>query len=49
MNKPMLTILTSILTFICFMGTFITMSSGDQGTFIGGLMVGCFWLGRLMK
>ena len=49
MNKTMLTILTIVFTAICFIEAGITMSNPNQGTFIGGLMVGCFWLGRLMK
>jgi hypothetical protein len=49
MNRTIITILTASFTIICFIGMFITFGTGEQGTFTGGLMVGCFWLGWLMK
>jgi len=49
MNKTMLAILTSSFTLICFIGMFKTFGTCEQGIFLGGLMVGYFWLGHLFK
>ena len=42
-------ILTLSFTIICLVGTIMTMNTQNQGSFIGGLSVGYFWLGWLLK
>jgi asparagine N-glycosylation enzyme membrane subunit Stt3 len=42
-------ILTFSFTLICLIFAGKLMGNPDQGTFVGGLMVGCFWLGWLFR
>jgi hypothetical protein len=49
MNNKFLLLLTTSLIIMCLIGIIMTINSDNQGIFIGGLMVGCFWLGAIPK